>query len=161
MGKKVLIVDDHEVLREGMRTLITKSKSRSNLTLCGEACNGREAIELAQKLKPDVIVMDITMPGMSGLEATAKIHELGITIPILIFTMHESERLEKDVRDAMAQGYVLKSQAARDLMLAIETLLGGGTFFGSTSQEEDSKAAKTKTGHLFFCLLSPSFAAPA
>lgn len=159
MGKKILIVDDHEVLREGMRTLITKS--RSNLTLCGEASNGQEAVDLARKLKPDVIVMDITMPGMSGLEATAKIHELGITVPILIFTMHDSERLEKDVRDAMAQGYVLKSQAARDLMLAIETLLGGGTFFGSPSQKEDSNAAKTKTGHLFFSVLSPNFAAPA
>jgi DNA-binding NarL/FixJ family response regulator len=159
MGKKILIVDDHEVLREGMRTLITKS--RSNLTLCGEASNGQEAVDLARKLKPDVIVMDITMPGMSGLEATAKIHELGITVPILIFTMHDSERLEKDVRDAMAQGYVLKSQAARDLMLAIETLLGGGTFFGSPSQKEDSKPAKTKTGHLFFCLPSANFAVPA
>ena len=159
MGKKILIVDDHEVLREGMRTLITKS--RSNLTLCGEACNGEEAVELAQKLKPDVIVMDITMPGMSGLEATAKIHELGITIPILIFTMHESERLENDVREAMAQGYVLKSQAARDLMLAIETLLAGGTFFGPPSQKEETKVEKPKTGNLFFRLLAPQLAVPA
>ena len=69
------------------------------------------------------------MPGISGLEATARIRELGIAIPILIFTMHESERLESDVRDAAAQGFVLKSQAARDLMLAIDTLLGGGTIF--------------------------------
>jgi DNA-binding NarL/FixJ family response regulator len=158
MARKILIVDDHEVLREGMRTLITKS--RSHLTVCGEASNGQEAVDLAQQLKPDVIVMDITMPGMSGLEATVKIHELGIMIPILIFTMHESERLEKDVRDAMAQGYVLKSQAARDLMLAIETLLAGGTFFGPPSEREESNAAKPKTKNLFFCILSPDFAMP-
>ena len=159
MGKKILIVDDHEVLREGMRTLI--SKSRSSLTVCGEASNGQEAVDLAQELKPDVIVMDVTMPGMSGLEATAKIHKLGMTIPVLIFTMHESERLEKDVRDAMAQGYVLKSQAARDLMLAIETLLAGGTFFGQPSQTEKSQAVKPKTGNLFFCVLDPTLAVPA
>jgi DNA-binding NarL/FixJ family response regulator len=149
MGKKILIVDDHEVLREGMRTLVTKS--RSKLTVCGEASNGQEAIQLAQDLKPDVIVMDLTMPIMSGLEATTRIRDLGITIPILIFTMHDSEELEKDVRDAAAQGFVLKSQAARDLMLAIDTLLAGGTFFGPPAQtEERSKDEKPKRGNPFF-----------
>lgn len=151
MGKTILIVDDHEVLREGMRTLVVKS--RSNLTVCGEASNGQQAIQLAQELKPDVIVMDITMPGMSGLEATARIRDLGMAIPILIFTMHESERLENDVREAAAQGYVLKSQAARDLMLAIDTLLAGGTFFGPPSQKEVSTAEKPKRGKLFFRLV--------
>jgi DNA-binding NarL/FixJ family response regulator len=155
MGKTILIVDDHEVLREGLRTLI--AKSRSNLKVCGEGSNGQEAVELAQTLKPDVILMDITMPGISGLEATARIRELGIAIPILIFTMHESERLESDVRDAAAQGFVLKSQAARDLMLAIDTLLGGGTFFGTPSQKEDPKNEKSKRGNQFFRLLSVDF----
>jgi len=159
MGKKILIVDDHEVLREGMRTLIAKSKS--GLTVCGEAADGQAAVEAAQTLNPDVIIMDITMPGMSGLEATARMRELGIAIPILIFTMHESERLESDVRDAAAQGFVLKSQAARDLMLAIDALLNGGTFFGPPSQKEGPNPNKPKRGTLFFSLLFAEDALPA
>lgn len=150
MGKTILIVDDHEVLREGIRTLI--GKSQSDLTVCGEASTGQEGVEGAQTLKPDVIIMDITMPGMSGLEATAKIRELDIAIPILIFTMHESERLESDVRGAGAQGFVLKSQAARHLILAIDTLLGGGTFFTPPFQKEVPKE-KFKGGAHFFGLL--------
>ena len=159
MSTKILIVDDHEVLREGVRTLV--SKSRPTMTVCGEAANGQEAVKLVQTLKPDVIVMDITMPGMSGLEATARIRKLGIATPILIFTMHESERLENDVREAAAQGFVLKSQAARNLMLAIDTVLAGGTFFGPPSQKEDPKAEKPKTRNSFFRVLSIDFAVPA
>jgi DNA-binding NarL/FixJ family response regulator len=142
MSKKILVVDDHEVMREGVRSLI--AKSRRDWTVF-EAPNAQEAIRLAEGSKPDVIVMDITMPGASGLEATAKIRELGMKIPILIFTMHESERLENDVREAAAQGYVLKSQAARNLILALDTLLDGGTFFGPPPQGDKLKADKSKT----------------
>jgi DNA-binding NarL/FixJ family response regulator len=123
MSAKILIVDDHEVVREGVRTLI--SRARPQWQLCGEATNAREAIEACRTLKPDVTVLDITMPGMSGLEASSVMSALGCRV--LIFTMHESEHLAAEVSQAGAQGFVLKSQAGKDLIRAIERLLGGGT----------------------------------
>jgi DNA-binding NarL/FixJ family response regulator len=150
MSSKILIVDDHEVMREGMRSLI--AKARRDWTVSGEAATGEEAIELARSVKPDVIVMDLTMPGASGLEATLRMRQLGLQIPVLIFTMHESERLESDVREASAQGYVLKSQAARYLILAVETLLAGGTFFGPLPQNDKPQVPKPGRGNLLFRL---------
>jgi DNA-binding NarL/FixJ family response regulator len=126
---KILIVDDHEIVREGIRTLITRS--RPGWTIVGEASSGVQAIEMCEALNPDVMVLDITMPGMSGLEAASRIAASDLECRILMFTMHESERLSSEVRQAGAQGFVLKSQAARDLIRAIDCLLGGGTFFGT------------------------------
>ena len=127
MAVKILIVDDHEVVREGIRTLINRARPQWNI--CGEAANGREAIEAARTLQPNITVLDITMPGISGLEAASAIVAAGSRV--LMFTMHESEHLATDVLQSGAQGLVLKSQASKDLIQAIERLLGGGTFFGS------------------------------
>lgn len=127
MPVKIVIVDDHEIVREGIRTLI--ARSRPGWNIAGEASGGAEAIDICKKLKPDVLILDITMPGMSGLEAALRIAELELSCRVLMFTMHESERLVAEVRQAGAQGLVLKSQAARDLIRAIECLLAGGTFF--------------------------------
>jgi DNA-binding NarL/FixJ family response regulator len=129
MAARILIVDDHEIVREGIRTLI--GRSRPEWEICGEAANGEEAIETVTTLKPDVVVLDITMPKMSGLEAAPRIAKLGLGCRVLMFTMHDSERLTFEVRQAQAQGLVLKSQAARDLIRAIECLLAGETFFAS------------------------------
>jgi DNA-binding NarL/FixJ family response regulator len=131
MPARILVVDDHEIVREGIRTLITRS--RRGWEICGEARDGDEAIEAAKTLQPDVVVLDITMPTLSGLEAASQIAGMGLGCRILMFTMHESERLAIEVRQADAQGLVLKSQAARDLIRAIDCLLVGGTFFGSES----------------------------
>jgi DNA-binding NarL/FixJ family response regulator len=127
MKPKVLIVDDHEIVREGIRRLL--SGSRPDWDIVGEATNGKQAIECIQLLKPDVVVLDITMPGMSGLEVTSHVVKQKLDTRILIFTMHESDRLGMEIRNAGAQGYVQKSQASRDLVEAIECLLRGGTFF--------------------------------
>jgi DNA-binding NarL/FixJ family response regulator len=127
MGPRILIVDDHEIVREGLRNLL--SQSRPGWVICGQARNGEEAVEAVRDLAPDAVVMDITMPIMSGLEAARRITKLGTTCRVLMFTMHESDRLGQEVRDAGAQGYVLKSQAAKNLIVAIETILAGGTFF--------------------------------
>ncbi|HEY2646310.1 MAG TPA: response regulator transcription factor [Candidatus Acidoferrales bacterium] len=127
MKPKILLVDDHEIVREGIRRLLTTS--RPDWEICGEASNGKQAIEAVKRLEPDVVVLDITMPGMSGLEAAPHILKLGLGGRILIFTMHGSERLNVEIRNSGAHGYVQKSQAARDLVEAIECLLGGGTFF--------------------------------
>jgi DNA-binding NarL/FixJ family response regulator len=129
MPARILIVDDHEVVREGVKTLITRS--RPEWSICGEATDGEQAVEAVQALRPDVVVLDLTMPKMSGFEAATKIAGLSLGCHILIFTMHESERLPSEVRAAGAQGFVLKSQAARDLIRAIDKVLAGGTFFGS------------------------------
>lgn len=127
MGPRILIVDDHEIVREGLRNLL--SQSRPAWVICGQARNGEEAVEAVRALAPDAVLLDITMPMMSGLEAARRIAQSGTACRILMFTMHESDSLGQEVRDAGAQGYVLKSQAARNLIVAIETILAGGTFF--------------------------------
>lgn len=139
MPARIVIVDDHEIVREGIRTLI--KRSRPDWTIIGEGSSGPEAIEICKTVKPDVLVLDITMPGMSGLEAASKIAELKLSCRVLMFTMHESERLVSEVRQAGAQGLVLKSQAARDLIRAIDCLLAGGTFFGSEPEPERDEPA--------------------
>ena len=136
VSARILIVDDHEIVREGIRTLITRS--RPDWEIVGEASSGAQAIEMCETLKPDVMVLDITMPGMSGLEAVSKMAATGLGCRVLMFTMHESERLSGEVRQAGAQGFVLKSQAARDLIRAIDRLLAGGTFFGSEPEPEEN-----------------------
>jgi DNA-binding NarL/FixJ family response regulator len=139
---KILIVDDHEVVRQGVRTIV--QKSRPEWQVCAEAGNGIEAIEATKTYDPDIIILDVTMPVMSGLEAASHITKLGVHSSILIFTMHESERLMAEVREVGAQGIVHKSKAGRDLILAIDTLLGGGTFFGGPVKAGPSKDGNSK-----------------
>lgn len=136
MPARILIADDHEIVREGIRTLITRS--RPDWDIVGEASDGEQAIEACRTLKPDVVILDITMPKVSGLEAASQIAASALGCRILIFTMHEAQRLSAEVRQTGAQGFVLKSQAARDLIRAIETLLAGGTFFGTESEPEET-----------------------
>jgi DNA-binding NarL/FixJ family response regulator len=133
MSAKILIVDDHDVVRQGLRSLLA---ARPDWDICGEAAAGEEAVQAVAHLKPDVVILDVTMPGMSGLEAASRIIALGTGTRILIFTMHESQRIAVDVREAGAHGFVQKSQAARDLILAVERLLAGGTFFGDEATDQ-------------------------
>ena len=127
MPSRILIVDDHDVVRQGVRSFLA---SRPDWEVCGEAADGQPAIDAVAALKPDLVILDITMPHMSGLEAAPQIARMAPATRILIFTMHESQRMEFDVREAGAHGFVQKSQAARDLITAVESLLSGGTFFG-------------------------------
>jgi len=151
---KILIIDDHEIVREGIRTLIYRS--RLDWIVVGEANSGAQAIEMCETLQPDVLVLDITMPGMSGLEVASKIAALRLNCRVLMFTMHESERLSDEVRHAGAQGFVLKSQAARDLIRAIDCLLAGGTFFGpGPPPEESASHAPSDSGGPRICSGSP------
>ena len=134
MPVKILIVDDHDVLREGVRALINRERPRWEI--CGEAKSAQEAVEECRKLQPNVTVLDITMPGMSGLEVASSIFDLGSRV--LMSTMHESDHVTVEVSQAGAQGYVLKSQAGKDLIRGIERILGGGTFFGSESEPQEN-----------------------
>jgi DNA-binding NarL/FixJ family response regulator len=139
MSARILIVDDHEVIRQGVRRSVL-SRDRPEWEICGEANDGKQAIEAVQRLKPDIVILDVTMPTMSGLQAAPQIARLAKDCRILIFTMHESERLSKDVRAAGAHGYVQKSQAGRDLVVAIDALLAGGTFFSGKGTRNLRKA---------------------
>ena len=145
---KILIVDDHDVVRQGVRSIL--QRSRPDWEISGEAASGEEAITAERYLHPDVIVMDITMPSMNGLEASRAIVRTGSTAQVLILTMHEYDQLSGDVQRAGARGYVQKSQAGRDLVRAIDVLLGGGTFFGNpVERRSDADEKQTPGVHEF------------
>ncbi len=118
MACRTLIADDHEIVRRGLRALL----SSAGVDVVGEAGTGREAVELARELKPDVVVMDISMPDLNGLEATRQILSELPGTEVLILTMHQSEQLVRQVLDNGARGYMLKSDAGRELVLAVEAL---------------------------------------
>jgi len=126
---RILIVDDHEIVREGIRTLL--SRARPDWNICGEASNGEDAIQLTSEMKPDVVVLDVTMPVMSGIDAAPHIVRAHPDCRVLIFTMHDSDRFVAEVQRIGARGFVLKSQASRDLVRAIEEVLAGEMFFSS------------------------------
>jgi DNA-binding NarL/FixJ family response regulator len=119
VAARILLVDDHEIVRKGLRSVL---ESRKDWEIVGEATTGREAVDKVQKLKPDVVVMDISMPELNGLEAIRQIVKLAPRTEVLVLTMHESENLVHQVLDAGARGYLLKSDASRQLIAAIEAL---------------------------------------
>jgi len=141
INARVVIADDHEIVLEGIRRILTRL--RPNWEICGEAASGSQTIELVKTLRPNVVVLDVTMPGMSGLEAARLIAKLNLGCRILIFTVHDSDWLKSEIRESGAHGYVQKSQVARDLVVAIERLLEGGTFFteeaGAERHQEPSR----------------------
>ena len=135
LRKRILLVDDHQVVRHGTRAML--GDSRPNWEICGEAADGAGAVEAVKKLTPDIVVLDVTMPGMSGFEVARLIRELGYKTRIVMFSMHNSPGFIGEARHAGADGYVLKSQAGRDLVKAIESILSGGAVFPSHSGEAE------------------------
>lgn len=119
MPVRILVADDHHVVRSGLRLLL---ESHSGWQVCAEATNGREAVEKAGKFKPDVAVLDIGMPLLNGVEATRQIRKLSPKTEVLILTMHDSELLVQEVIEAGALGYILKDDADRNLIAAVEAL---------------------------------------
>jgi DNA-binding NarL/FixJ family response regulator len=128
----VLIADDHEVVRRGIRVVL---EQQPLLEVCGEASDGREAVRLAAALKPHIVIIDISMPLLNGLEATRQIIHQNPGVKVLVLTMHESEQIVRDVLAAGARGYLVKSDAGRDLLAAVEALAGRKTFFTSKVSE--------------------------
>ncbi len=145
--KAILVVDDHQIVREGVRSLL--STLRTTWTIW-EAASGTEAVAAIREQAPDLVIMDVTMPDASGFEVTSRLRENGFDGPILMFTMHQSDRLVRDVREAGGQGFVLKSQATEDLVRALDILLGGGTFFGDMPEPETSPSNPMVGMMLFF-----------
>ena len=125
-GLRILIADDHEVARQGIRALL---ESHSGWEVCAEAKDGREAVELATNSKPDIVLLDIGMPNLNGLDAARQILAMSPAIRILILTMHDAEQVVREVLAAGARGFVLKSDAARDLVAAVDALQHRRTFF--------------------------------
>jgi DNA-binding NarL/FixJ family response regulator len=128
MPFRILVADDHEVVRRGLSALL---QSQPDWEVCGEAGDGREAVEKAQKLRPDVVILDIGMPSLNGLEATRHILKNQPQIKILILTLHDSDQVVREVLNAGARGFLLKSDAARDLVAAVEALRRDKTYFTS------------------------------
>lgn len=116
---RILVADDHQVVRTGLRTLL---ESKAGWQVCAETANGRDAVEKARELQPDVAVLDIGMPLLNGVEATRQIRKVSPRTEILILTMHDSEHMIQGVLDAGAHGYILKDDADRNLLAAVESL---------------------------------------
>jgi DNA-binding NarL/FixJ family response regulator len=125
-GLRILIADDHEVARQGIRALL---ESHPGWEVCAEAKDGREAVELANNSKPDIALLDIGMPNLNGLDAARQILAMSPAIRILILTMHDAEQVVREVLAAGARGFVLKSDAGRDLVAAVDALQHRRTFF--------------------------------
>jgi DNA-binding NarL/FixJ family response regulator len=129
---KVLLVDDHPFVLEGIRSCLL---ARGDFDVVGEAANGREAVEKAQELRPSVIVMDITMPIMNGLEATRHLRRSLPEVKVLILTVHEKREFTSQIIESGARGYVSKNTSPSELVRAIEAVHRGDTFFSPTITE--------------------------
>ncbi|MGA8142940.1 MAG: response regulator transcription factor [Candidatus Acidiferrales bacterium] len=123
---KVLVVDDHSLLRNGLRTLL---ETQSGVEVCGEASNGLEAIDQVKKVKPDLVVLDLTMPEMNGLDAARAIREIAPQTEILVLSMHFSEEIAREVLRTGARGYMLKSDANAELLAAVHRVRRGEQYF--------------------------------
>src|ERR1700687_2529601 len=125
---RIFIADDHEVVRKGLCALL---QGEPGWEVCGEASDGRTAAEKVRELKPDVIILDIGMPALNGLEATRQILKDDPRAKVLILTLHDSDQVVREVLNAGARGFLLKSDAARGLVVAVQALRRDKTYFTS------------------------------
>jgi DNA-binding NarL/FixJ family response regulator len=129
---RILVADDHDIVRRGLKDLLS---THPGWTIVGEAKTGREAVTLTEQLQPGIVVMDISMPELNGLEACHRIHKAFPKIGILILTGHFSEQLFTDIMEAGARGYIMKSDADRELLSAVEALEAKRTFFTAVAAD--------------------------
>ena len=128
---RIVLVDDHQIVRQGVHALLTSA--RPHWEICAEAGNGEEAIEAVKKFKPEAVVLDITLPILSGFAIAKLIKEIGLETRIVMFSMHKSAAFIVEARKSGADGYVLKTDASLELVKAIESVLSGSTFFPQPS----------------------------
>jgi len=126
MKLRILVADDHEIVRRGLCALLQK---REGWEVCGEASNGREALEMAKQLKPDIVILDIGMPLLNGLDTTRQLLQHDPRFKIIVLTVTDADQVIREALDAGARGFVLKSDAARDLVSAVEALQDKRMFF--------------------------------
>jgi len=122
---RVLIVDDHAFIRRGVQTILNPFPEWE---FCGEADNGNDAIRLAAELKPEVIIMDLSMPGLNGIEATRAIRKTQPAVKVVLLTLHESAELVRNAFRAGARGYLLKTDAEQELVKALTVVMGEGSY---------------------------------
>lgn len=125
---RILVVDDHDVVRRGLKSVL---EAHPGWEVCAQATNGCDAVDQAKELEPDVVLMDISMPVMNGLEAARKIKKTCPKAEIVMISAHFSDQLVREVIDAGANGYILKSDAERDLVIAVEAVASHRFFFTS------------------------------
>lgn len=126
---RLLLVDDHKIVRAGLRMLFA---AETDMEIIGEAGNGSEALRMVQELGPDVVIMDVAMPGMNGIEATRRIKELTPSAAVLALTMHEDEEYFFEMLNAGASGYIPKRAAPDDLVAAVRAVAQGNVFLHAT-----------------------------
>lgn len=125
---RILIVDDHWVVIEGIRAAL---RDNTDFEVIGEAFNGRDAVKLAESLKPKIVIMDISMPNLNGVDATMQIKKISPDIRVVIYTMHSNREFVIDLFRAGISAYVLKEDPMSDLILAIKAVSSGGTYFST------------------------------
>jgi two-component system, NarL family, nitrate/nitrite response regulator NarL len=125
---RIILADDHPIVRTGIKNALAEQK---NIEVVGEASNGVQALKKAKELSPDIVLMDISMPGMGGLEAAQRLRATLPKVKVLVFTMHDNKEYVLEIIRSGASGYVLKDTSTLELVRAIETVYRGGTFFSS------------------------------
>lgn len=125
---RILIADDREAIRKQFSLILA---ARPDLEVCAEAATGEEAVEKTRELNPDLVILDITMPVMNGLDAARTIRSLGLQVPILVLTVHKSNQLVEEARKIGVQGYVTKDDASQSLLSAVDAVGRGLSFFPS------------------------------
>lgn len=139
---RVLIVDDHAFIRRGVESLL---QPFPEWELCGEASNGNDAVRLVDELHPEVVLMDVTMPGMNGIEATRLIREAHPQVKVILLTLHESSEVLRTGFRAGANGYLLKADAEEELLKAMRVVIGDGSYI---SPKIDQKVVEQIIGEL-------------
>jgi DNA-binding NarL/FixJ family response regulator len=129
---RILIADDHDLMRRGVKSLL---QSHAGWEVCGEAHTGREAVSKAEELKPDVVILDISMPDLNGVDAAKRIRKASPDTEVLILSVHYSDQLIRDILEAGVRGYIVKSDSDRDLVIAVETLANHKPFFTPRATE--------------------------
>jgi DNA-binding NarL/FixJ family response regulator len=129
---RILVADDHDLMRRGLKALL---ESHPGWSICAEAHTGREAVAKAEELRPDIVILDITMPELNGVEAARRILKASPNTEILVLSVHYSDQLIRDILDAGVRGYIVKSDSDRDLIIAVEALANHKPFFTPRATE--------------------------
>src|SRR5450432_2386252 len=129
---RILVADDHDLMRRGIKALL---QSHAGWEVCGEATTGREAVAKAEQLKPDIVILDISMPDLNGVDAAKRIRKSSPDTEVLILSVHYSDQLIRDILEAGVRGYIVKSDSDRDLIIAVETLANHKPFLTPRATE--------------------------
>src|SRR6202043_390956 len=132
MALRIVVADDHDIIRRGLKKLLT---ANPGWEVCAEAKTGREAVAVTEQLKPDIVVMDISMPDLNGLEAARRIKKVLPRTEIVILTLHFSDQLVREIVEAGVRAYIMKSDADKDLVTAVEALANHRSFFTSRAAD--------------------------